>query len=436
MWEGLADAGGGVGVRPGEDVRQPLPEVDAVLPAGGREAGEDGHRDAAAPAPHEEPVPPPQAERADDALAGVAVDVQARVGQMPAQLRLAVQRVGRGPGHRRRRQLPLRHRAAVGEALVRQGDSPPAVAPPRLREGAPRAVGPRLRLRPGGCLDGVEAPDGRDGPVDELRVAAARLDELAAAVRPAAGHVRGQAAVADAPVPDDGPVTVPEYGPGGAHGPVTREVEGGHGRAEARPADPDPAGDGPALLLGGEHPHAGLVRVQDGAGEDERHHVAVQRAERLRHPGEVAAHGRAPVAHAHPGERRALAVEGKVELQPGGDDVDDDRQVIPAPVGVRRDAGGDARGGGGDAPRPGAVRADVPGAPDKLHHILPPVDGPLALRVADEPQPLAPLGRQLNDDGLPGEIRGELAPARGGLAAVPAAPADGPILRGLILFML
>ena len=41
MRERLADAGGGVGVRPGEDVRQPLPEVDAVLPAGGREAGED-----------------------------------------------------------------------------------------------------------------------------------------------------------------------------------------------------------------------------------------------------------------------------------------------------------------------------------------------------------------------------------------------------------
>ena len=87
-------------------------------------------------------------------------------------------------------------------------------------------------------------------------------------------------------------------------------------------------------------------------------------------------------------------------------------------------------------PRPGAVRADVPGAPDKLHHVLPTVDGPPALRVADEPQPLAPLGRQLDDDSLPGEIRGELAPARGGLAAVPAAPADGPILRGLILFML
>ena len=101
----------------------------------------DGHRDAAAPAPHKEPVPPPQAERADDALAGVAVDVQARVGQMPAQLRLAVRRVGRGPGHRRRRRLPRRHRAAVGEALVRQGDGPPAVAPPRLREGAPRAAG-------------------------------------------------------------------------------------------------------------------------------------------------------------------------------------------------------------------------------------------------------------------------------------------------------
>ena len=48
MWERLADAGGGVGVRPGEDVRQPLLEVDAVLPAGGREAGEGGHRDAAA----------------------------------------------------------------------------------------------------------------------------------------------------------------------------------------------------------------------------------------------------------------------------------------------------------------------------------------------------------------------------------------------------
>ena len=58
MWEKLADAGGGVGVRPGEDVRQPLLEVDAVLPAGGREAGEDGHRDAAALAPHKEPVPP------------------------------------------------------------------------------------------------------------------------------------------------------------------------------------------------------------------------------------------------------------------------------------------------------------------------------------------------------------------------------------------
>ena len=51
MWEGLADAGGGVGVRRGEDVRQPLPEVDAVLPAGGREGGEGGHRDAAAPLP-------------------------------------------------------------------------------------------------------------------------------------------------------------------------------------------------------------------------------------------------------------------------------------------------------------------------------------------------------------------------------------------------
>ena len=70
MREKLADAGGEVGVKPGKDVRQPLLEVDAVLPAGGREAGEDGHRDDADPAPREEPVPPPQAERADDVPAG------------------------------------------------------------------------------------------------------------------------------------------------------------------------------------------------------------------------------------------------------------------------------------------------------------------------------------------------------------------------------
>ena len=255
MWEKLADAGGGVAVRPGEDVQHPLLEVDAILPAGGREAGEDSHRDAAALAPHKEPVPPPQAERADDVPAGAAVDVQARVGQMPAQLRLAVRRAGRSPGHRLRpgggldgAETPDERDGPVGE--LRPGGGRDGVEAQDERDG------PVGELRPGGGRDGVEAPDERDGPAGELRVAAARLDEPAAAVRPAAGHVRGQAAVADVPVPDDGPVTVPEYGPGGAHGPVAREVEGGHGRAEARPADPDPAGDGPALLLGGEHPHA------------------------------------------------------------------------------------------------------------------------------------------------------------------------------------